>query len=94
LNSSGGVDTRMWSNVGRMIIKRKAIKRRVKYSTVSLRPKYMKLNTIKYANIRRERKLCIGVKTFEMVQKFKYQGAVIDDENNITRHTRENRVQQ
>jgi hypothetical protein len=53
----------------------------------------MHLNTIKYANIR-ERKLCIGDKKFEMVQKFKYLGAVIDGENNITHHTRKTTMQQ
>jgi protein-arginine kinase len=51
----------------------------------------MYLNTIKYTNIR-ERKLCIGDKEFEMVQKFKYLGAVIDDENNVT-HTIQERIQ-
>jgi hypothetical protein len=51
----------------------------------------MHLNTTKYANIR-ERKLCIGDKTFEMAQKFKYLDAVIDDKNNIT-HTIKERIQ-
>jgi hypothetical protein len=55
--------------------------------------KYVLLNRIKYANIR-QRKLCIGDKTFEMVQKFKYLDAVIDDKNNITHHKRKNTVWQ
>jgi hypothetical protein len=53
--------------------------------------KYMHLNETKHANIR-ERNLCIGDKEFEMIQKFKYLGAVIDDKNNIT-HTIQKRTQ-
>jgi hypothetical protein len=49
--------------------------------------KYLHLNTIKYAHIS-EGKLCIGDKTFEMVQKFKYVRTVIDDENNNTHLSR------
>jgi hypothetical protein len=55
------------------------------------RTKYMHLNIIKRANVR-ERKLCIGHKEFEMVQKFKYLGAVIDEKNNIT-HAIQERIQ-
>jgi hypothetical protein len=41
-----------------------------------------------------ERKLCIGDREFEMVQKFKYLGAVVDEENNITHHTRKSTIWQ
>jgi hypothetical protein len=49
--------------------------------------KYMHLNT----NIS-ERMLCIGDKTFEIVQKFIYLRAVVDEENNII-HTIQERIQ-
>jgi hypothetical protein len=55
--------------------------------------KYRHLDTTKHANIS-ERKLCIGDREFEMVQKFKYLGAVVDEENNITHHTRKNTIWQ
>jgi hypothetical protein len=48
------------------------------------------LNTTKHANVR-DRKLCIGDKEFEMVRKFKYLGAVADEENNVP-HTTQERI--